>query len=344
MTQQQQSSARSAHCCWVTSLSSILDAVLSPALPVLHSAAGVMSRTRALCSLALLCAGVRAAAAPLPVLLFHGMGDSAESSGMRAVAARITADTGAYVHSIYVGAPEDEPRSSYFGRVSEQLARVCDEQLLPEPRFAGGVNAVGFSQGGQFLRALAQSCGVTVRTLVTLGAQHGGVATVPGCGADAAGGFCAQMQKLVSAGAYRGFVQTAVVQAQYLRDAHDEAAFLSRNVWLPAVNNLLPQRNGTYRDRVAALERLVLFRFSDDVTVVPRDSAWFAWQRGAELVPLREQALYQEDWLGLRALDEAGRLVLADCPGAHMQFTLDWFAANVIAPYLSDDAPAVATA
>ena len=318
--------------------------VLSPALPVSPALpASNMSHARALCSLALLCAGVRAAAAPLPVLLFHGMGDAALSSGMRAVAARIAADIGAYVYSISVGAPEDEPRSSYFGRVSEQLARVCDEQLTPEARFAGGVNAVGFSQGGQFLRALAQSCGgVTFRTLVTLGAQHGGVATVPGCGADAAGGFCAQMQKLVSAGAYRSFVQTAVVQAQYLRDAKDEAAFLSRNVWLPAVNNLLPLKNETYRARIAALERLVLFRFSDDVTVVPRDSAWFAWQRGAEVVPLREQALFQEDWLGLRALDEAGRLVLADCPGTHMQFELDWFAANVIAPYL--DAPGVATA
>jgi palmitoyl-protein thioesterase len=74
------------------------------------------------------------------------------------------------------------------------------------------------------------------------------------------------------------------------------------------VNNLLADKNSTYRARVAALKRLVLFRFSDDVTVVPRDSAWFSWQRGGELVPLQAQPLYTEDWLGLRALDEVRSL------------------------------------
>ena len=29
--------------------------------------------------------------------------------------------------------------------------------------------------------------------------------------------------------------------------------------------------------------------------------------------------LYQEDWIGLRALDEAGKLAFGEAPGAHMQ-------------------------
>lgn len=40
---------------------------------------------------------------------------------------------------------------------------------------------------------------------------------------------------------------------------------------------------------------------------------------GGSLVGLREQLLYTEDWIGLRRLDEAGRLVLAEAPGGHMQ-------------------------
>lgn len=52
------------------------------------------------------------------------------------------------------------------------------------------------------------------------------------------------------------------------------------------------------------------------------------------MVPLRQQPLYTEDWLGLRALDERGALLLLEAPGVHMQFTLQWFTENVIDKYL----------
>ena len=42
----------------------------------------------------------------------------------------------------------------------------------------------------------------------------------------------------------------------------------------------------------------------------------------------------QEDWIGLRALDAARRLVFDEAPGGHMRFTLSWFHENVIVPYL----------
>jgi palmitoyl-protein thioesterase len=108
-------------------------------------------------------------------------------------------------------------------------------------------------------------------------------------------------------------------------------------VFLPEANNLLPAKNATYVQRVAGLDRLVLFRFTEDATVVPRDSAWFSALQGDALVPLQQQALYVVDMLGLRALDEAGRLIFAECPGAHMQFSLDWFSNAVIAPFLGAD-------
>ena len=89
---------------------------------------------------------------------------------------------------------------------------------------------------------------------------------------------------------------------------------------------------------MSSLERLVLVRFTEDTVVEPRDSAWFStYEPGnppGPLVPLREQAMYAEDWLGLRALDESGRLVLADCPGQHMWFTDAWLKENVLDKYM----------
>lgn len=52
-------------------------------------------------------------------------------------------------------------------------------------------------------------------------------------------------------------------------------------------------------------------------------------------IPLRNQTQYLEDWLGLRTLDESGRLVMDRCPGFHMQFTLDWFEDHVVSPLLA---------
>jgi palmitoyl-protein thioesterase len=55
--------------------------------------------------------------------------------------------------------------------------------------------------------------------------------------------------------------------------------------------------------------------------VVPRDSAWFSWFDGKRIVPLKEQMLWYEDRLGLKELDESGRLWFKSLPGQHMQFS-----------------------
>lgn len=127
-----------------------------------------------------------------------------------------------------------------------------------------------------------------------------------------------------------------VIQAQYFR-AGNETEYLLRNTVLPFLNNEVPEKIAAYSLSIIALRRFVMFRFSDDVTVVPRDSAWFSVLQGTEVVPLQTQLLWTEDWLGLRALDEAGGVFFGTIPGVHMQFTLDWFDENVVTPYLSDD-------
>lgn len=67
---------------------------------------------------------------------------------------------------------------------------------------------------------------------------------------------------------------------------------------------------------------------------MPRDSAWFSFYNGSALVPLREQPLYREDWLGLKRLDARGALAMESAPGEHMQFTLAWFRREVVARWL----------
>jgi len=80
--------------------------------------------------------------------------------------------------------------------------------------------------------------------------------------------------------------------------------------------------------------------FTEDKTVVPKESAWFGSEAiedesrfyfspgqhrlAKSIVPMREQRLYIEDWIGLRELDEQGKVVLTLCNGEHMQIGGCW--------------------
>ena len=39
---------------------------------------------------------------------------------------------------------------------------------------------------------------------------------------------------------------------------------------------------------------------------------------------LKVCGMLQEDWIGLRMLKEAGKLVFDEVPGGHMHFNLEW--------------------
>lgn len=283
---------------------------------------------------------------PLPVVMWHGMGDSCCSMGsIGSVAKLIEDELGVFVYSIATGAGEyKDIWSSFYGNVNAQVEQVCST-LEDMEELRGGFNMVGFSQGGQFLRAVVERCGhklPPIHTLITMGGQHQGVANTPGCSTDLTGvaaTACSAMQVLLARGAYAPWVRENLVQAQYFKDPDNLDAYIRNNIFLPDINNEKEDKSPQYADNLASLQRLVLFRFDEDTTVVPRDSAWFSFWDGKQTVPVFEQDLFKQDWIGLRRLHESGGLLLESAPGEHMQFTGKWFKREVIAKYLSGAAP-----
>lgn len=288
--------------------------------------------------------GVKDESKALPVVLWHGMGDSCcAAGGMGAIKEMIENELGVFVHSIATGEGEyKDIWSSFMGNVNSQVELVCDE-LKTLPELKHGFNAVGFSQGGQFMRAVVERCGhelPPVHTLVTVGGQHQGVMNTPGCTQDGGGWAskaCSVMQTLLARGAYAPWVRENVIQAQYFKDPHNLESYVANNIFLPDVNNEHAEKDPRYADNLAALERLVLYRFDEDSTVVPRDSAWFSFFNGTDLVPLWDQDIFTEDWIGLRQLHEKGGLFFKSAPGEHMQFTLSWFAREIMNKWLAAD-------
>ena len=70
--------------------------------------------------------------------------------------------------------PNEDTMNGFFKPVNEQVEEVC-QKIKSDPHLQDGYNALGFSQGGQFLRAVAQRCPNKMRTLISVGGQHQGV-------------------------------------------------------------------------------------------------------------------------------------------------------------------------
>ncbi|KAI0904795.1 palmitoyl-protein thioesterase 1 [Ustulina deusta] len=260
---------------------------------------------------------------PLPVVIWHGLGDTYAAEGIQQVGQLIeAANPGTYVYSVRLDASaENDRRATFYGNVTEQLAQVCaDLAAHPILSTAPAVDAVGFSQGGQFLRGYVERCNAPpVRNLVTFGSQHNGIVEYRACGAQ--DWLCRGAMALLHGNTWASFVQSRLVPAQYFRDPADLDRYLEHSNFLADINNERPRKNATYARNLAALDNLVLYVFEDDTTVVPKETAWFEDVDGDEITPLRARKLYAEDWIGLRALDRKGGLKFKTIPGEHMQLS-----------------------
>ncbi|CDO74265.1 hypothetical protein BN946_scf184643.g5 [Trametes cinnabarina] len=271
------------------------------------------------------------------------MGDSYASPGMLKLMDLIKEmHPGIFIHSVYQDEDlKEDERAGFFGDVNEQV-RFAAEQIANVTELKNGFDAIGFSQGGQFLRAYVEAYNSPpVHNLITFGSQHMGVSDLPACRGpwDL---FCQLARRAARGGVYTDWAQRNLVQAQYFRDADRLDVYRARSRFLAPLNNELEDaalRNATYARNLARLETLVLVLFAADKTVVPKESAWFGsyappeeeeeagkgavWPQEKTIVPMRLQPLYREDWIGLRQLDKRGGVVLETCEGEHMQLTDD---------------------
>ncbi|KAL2113444.1 hypothetical protein VUR80DRAFT_3844 [Thermomyces stellatus] len=258
---------------------------------------------------------------PLPLVIWHGLGDSFDSDGMKQVAQLADlVNPGTFVHNVQLGQdPNADRTASFYGNVTTQLEEVCDALAAhPILSTAPAIDALGFSQGGLFLRGYVERCNAPpVRSLVTFGTPHMGISEFKECGA--ADFLCKGAMALLRFNTWSSFVQSKLVPAQYFRDAQDYEAYLEGSNFLADVNNERAEKSEEYKENLKGLERLVMYMFEEDTTLIPKESAWFEEVNGTVNMPLRATRLYSEDWLGLRELDRKGAIEFKRVSGGHMQ-------------------------
>jgi len=172
--------------------------------------------------------------------------------------------------------------------------------------------------------------------LVTLGSQHQGVYGLPRCPGDDSK-LCNYVRTLINHGAYKKWIQSFVTPAEYWHDPLDEPLYRKASVFLADINN---ERgiNEDYKTNLQRLKNFVMVRFNRDSIVQPIATEWFGFYRPGDLeetYTLQESVLYTEDRLGLRAMDEAGKLKFYEVDGDHIQFGRPWFNETIIGPFLS---------
>ncbi|PVI01929.1 palmitoyl-protein thioesterase 1 precursor [Periconia macrospinosa] len=265
---------------------------------------------------------------PLPLLVWHGLGDNYAADGLQSVGDLInTTVPGTFVYYIRLDENPDSDRTATFlGNLTTQLAQVCND-LASHPILstAPAVNALGFSQGGQFLRAYVERCNnPPVRNLVTFGSQHNGIVKYQVCGPT--DWLCKAYIGILKANTWGSWVQSHLVPAQYFRSTDETTGepsqdYLDNSNFLADVNNERAAKNTTYAKNLASLDTFVMYVFDDDETVIPKESGWFAQTNSSsgEVTHLRNRTIYTEDWIGLRKLDQKGGLVFESTKGGHMQ-------------------------
>ena len=67
-----------------------------------------------------------------------------------------------------------------------------------------------------------------------------------------------------------------------------------------------------------------MIMFDQDTMIIPKETAHFGYYKDAsqtDLVSLEQQKIYTEDWIGLKALNEAGKVQRLVVQGEHLQIS-----------------------
>ncbi|KAL8832568.1 MAG: hypothetical protein Q9191_000192 [Dirinaria sp. TL-2023a] len=276
----------------------------------------------------------------LPLIVWHGLGDNYKADGLQSIAELVNQTIGGtYTYFIHLDEDASADRTATFlGNVTTQIDQACEDlRTHPILSQAPAVNAIGFSQGGQFLRGYVERCNnPRVANLITFGSQHNGISEFNNC--EDNDWLCKTWSGYLKTKTWSEWVQSHLVPAQYFRDPEDLDSYLEYSNFLVDVNNEKDVKNSTYKKNIAGLKNFAMYMFANDTTVVPKESAFFheVNTTSGKITKLQDREIYKEDWLGLKILDEANQLQLNTIPGGHMQLTEDLLS-EVFQKYLKAD-------
>lgn len=263
-----------------------------------------------------------------PIVLWHGMGDSCcNPLSMGSVKTLLENElNGTYVLSLKIGnSIISDMLNGFFMDVNDQIEFVCNI-IKNDTQLQAGYNAIGFSQGGQFLRGLAQRCpNPPMKNLISVGGQHQGVYGLPHC--PGSWFVCKEVEKLLNLGAYTEYVQNHLVQAQYWHDPLNENKYQKHSKFLADINQEVVI-NPKYKQNLMQLSNITFIMFNKDTMVLPKESEWFGFYKegsDSDLITLEDSDIWIHDRLGLKEMASKGQLDFLKVEADHLQMPADFW-------------------
>ncbi|KAL2478010.1 alpha/beta-hydrolase superfamily protein [Forsythia ovata] len=272
----------------------------------------------------------------IPFVVFHGISDSCGIGGVKRFTTLLSNWSGSQGYCIEIG---NGAWDSWTMPFLKQTAIACDKvKKMSELR--EGYNIIGLSQGNMVGRGILEFCegGPPVRNFISLAGPHAGIASVPFCGSAL---VCILVDFLLQLAVYSNYVQEHLAPASYIKIPSDIDEYDKGCKFLPKLNNEI-HRNSTYKERFASLQGLVLIMFEQDRILVPKETAWFGYFPDGSwtpVLPAQETTLYTEDRIGLKTMDEAGKVKFVKVSGRHLEISYSDMKEYIL-PYLVENATA----
>lgn len=266
------------------------------------------------------------ATSTLPILFVHGIGDTCTSNRMLPIIDFLRKELTPEVHCLEIG---NGWLTSWFEPTRDQAVELC-EKVKGAQIFQSEFNIFALSQGGLIARSVFQDCQFKgkVRKMVFWNSPLRGIGAVPtmNCGF-----FCDIVNFIADKFMFFTFSVKNTSYSNYYRGRYTPEQFKEYNDWLQDLNNER-KYNQKYYDKYTGLDKIIFIKSLQDIVVIPQESSFFQFydDKGEQIVSMEQDQFYQKDLLGIKKLQEEGKIKFLTWDLEHVTFVPELLRRDVL--------------